>query len=148
MNVIDLRITAQLKEIAELKREAALFSEAADEIEKLQAKLKDRFMIDQAIKEVLDIVDNMGERRRELMEEAVKEIDRRLFSMREQREADNTLEGKLAIIKQERELESIRKQRRDRMFELIDDGAIYAHAPLERHELIALVKILRDAVCA
>jgi hypothetical protein len=103
-------------------------------------------MINKAIKEVLDIVDNMGDRRHELMEEAVKEIDRRLFYLREKRQADDTLEGKLAIMKEERELESIRKRRRDRMFELIDDGAIYAHAPLDRCELMALVKILRDAV--
>lgn len=49
-------------------------------------------------------------------------------------------------MKDERLLESIRKQYRNRMFELIDDGALYAHSPLERHELMALIKILRDAV--
>lgn len=36
-------------------------------------------MSESAIKEVLAIVDNMGERRYELMEEAIKEVDRKIF---------------------------------------------------------------------
>jgi len=111
---------------------------------KTELEIRDAWLI--VVNDLLNIVDNMGDRRHELMEEAVKEIDRKLSIVRQHCSDAIKLDEKLLIMKEQRQLESIRRERRDRMFELIDDGAIYAHDPLTRCELEALVRPLRELI--
>ena len=101
-----------------------------------------------AIDWIVSVVDNMGEMRQELCEESIKAFDRGLMDMRNKVSAAQTLEEKLALIKDQRTMERIRTERKRRLFELMDDGAIYAHDPLARGELLALVAPLRELVTA
>lgn len=101
-----------------------------------------------AIDWIVSVVDNMGEMRQELCEESIKALDRGLMDMRNKVSAAQTLEEKLALMKDQRAMERIRAERRRRLFELMDDGAIYAHDPLPRDELLALVAPLRELVTA
>lgn len=101
-----------------------------------------------AIDWIVSVVDNMGEMRQELCEESIKAFDRGLMDMRNKVSAAQTLEEKLALIKDQRTMERIRAERRRRLFDLMDNGAIYAHDPLVRDELLALVAPLRELVTA
>ena len=116
--------------------EQTTISEAVDAIQRME----------KSIRKVIAIVDNMGVGRQELCEDSIKALDVRLQDMRNKISCAASLEEKLALMKDQRELERLRAERRRRLFELIDDGAIYASDPLPRDELVALVAPLRDLV--
>ena len=112
-------------------------SDAADAIQRMG----------KAISQVLAIVDDMGVMRQELCEESIKDLDRRLMEMRDKVSSAESLEEKLALMKDQREMERTRAARRKRLFDVMD-GAICANDPLPRDELIALVAPLRNLVTA
>lgn len=116
----------------------ATISDAVDAIQRMK----------KAIKQVIAIVDDMGVMRQELCEESIKDIDRRLMDMRYKIPSAKSLEEKLALLKDQREMERIRAARRKRLYDVMDNGAIYANDPLPRDELIALVAPLRELVTA
>lgn len=118
--------------------EQTTISDAVDAIQRME----------KAIKQVIAIVDDMGVMRQELCEESIKELDRRLMDMRYKVSSAESLEEKLALMKDQREMERIRAARRKRLFDVMDNGAIYANDPLPRDELIALVAPLRELVAA
>jgi hypothetical protein len=99
-----------------------------------------------AVERVLNIVDDMACLRQELCEDSIKELDRRLMNLRERISAAATLEEKLTLMKDQRQMERMRADRKIRLFKLIDDGAIYASDDLPRDELLALVAPLRAAL--
>ena len=96
-----------------------------------------------AIERILSIVDDMGSFRKDLCEESIKAHDLRIKEARSKIYVAKTLEEKLVRMRETRELEKTRSQVRSRLFELIEDGGVYANDPLPRCELLALVNPLR-----
>lgn len=97
-----------------------------------------------AIERILSIVDDMGSFREDLCEEAIKAHDERIKEARSNIYAAKTLEEKLELMREKSELDKTRQQMRSRLFELMEDGALYAHDPLPRCELLSLVSPLRE----
>lgn len=93
-------------------------------------------------------IDNIGSSRAELCEESIKALDRQLRTARDMVSAADTLEDKLRLLKEQRELERVRAERKRRLFSVLDDETSYAHGPVPLDELMVLVAPLRDALGA
>lgn len=119
-----------------------------DERPKISDDLRDAAQVVGSVIQAIDWIvrgaDNMAQMRLELCKESIKVLDRGLMDNRNKISASQSLEEKLALMKDRREMEHIRAERRKRLFDLMDDGAIYAHDPLPRDELVALVARLRE----